>query len=248
MSNPFDLTGKTFLVTGASSGIGYETCLAISRQGGKFIAIARRSDFLLKLISESNQDNVQYTLDLSNIDNIKKFVELIPNIDGIVHCAGIVSLAPLKFYSEELMNSIRSINYDSIVYLINQIVKKKKLNKASSIVLTTSIAGLFGMKGNGIYAASKGALISISKVWANELAVNRIRVNCVSPGMVKTEITNKSIENLSIEVIQEDEKKYPLGYGEAIQVANPIIFLLSDASSWITGQNLVLDGGRTSII
>ncbi len=112
MSNPFDLTGKTFLVTGASSGIGYETCLAISRQGGKFIAIARRSDFLLKLISESNQDNVQYTLDLSNIDNIKKFVELIPNIDGIVHCAGIVSLAPLKFYSEELMNSIRSINYD----------------------------------------------------------------------------------------------------------------------------------------
>jgi len=248
MSNPFDLTGKTFLVTGASSGIGYETCLAISRQGGKFIAIARRSDFLLKLISESNQNNVQYTLDLSNIDNIKKFVELIPNIDGIVHCAGIVSLAPLKFYSEELMNSIRSVNFDSIVYLINQIIKKKKLNKASSIVLTTSIAGLFGMKGNGIYAASKGALISISKVWANELAVNRIRVNCVSPGMVKTEITNKSIENLSIEVIQEDEKKYPLGYGEAIQVANPIIFLLSDASSWITGQNLVLDGGRTSII
>lgn len=248
MNNPFDLTGKTFLVTGASSGIGYETCLAIYRQGGKFIAIARRNDLLLKLINESNQDNLQYTLDLSNIDNIKNLVELIPNIDGIVHCAGIVSLAPLKFYSEELMNSIRSVNFDSIVFLINQIVKKKKLNKASSIILTTSIAGLFGMKGNGIYAASKGALISISKVWANELAVNRIRVNCVSPGMVKTEITNKSIEDLSIEVIQEDEKKYPLGYGEAIQVANPIIFLLSDASSWITGQNLVLDGGRTSII
>lgn len=248
MSNPFDLSGKTFLVTGASSGIGYETCLAISRQRGKFIAIARRNDLLLKLINESNQDNLQFTLDLSNINNIKNLVELLPNIDGIVHCAGTVSLAPLKFYSEELMNSIRSVNFDSIVYLINQIVKKKKLNKASSIVLTTSIAGLFGMKGNGIYAASKGALISISKVWANELAVNRIRVNCVSPGMVKTEITNKSIEDLSIEVIQEDEKKYPLGYGEALQVANPIIFLLSDASSWITGQNLVLDGGRTSII
>lgn len=248
MNDPFNLTGKTFLVTGASSGIGYETCLAISRQGGKFIAIARRNDLLLKLINESNQDNLQYTLDLSNIDDLKNLVEFIPNLDGIVHCAGIVSLAPLKFYSEELMNSIRTVNFDSIVYLINQIVKKKKLNKASSIVLTTSIAGLFGMKGNGIYAASKGALISISKVWANELAVNRTRVNCVSPGMVKTEITNKSIEDLSIEVIHEDEKKYPLGYGEVIQVANPIIFLLSDASSWITGQNLVLDGGRTSII
>jgi len=248
MNNPFDLSNKTYLVTGASSGIGYETCLAISRQGGKFIAIARRGDLLIRLINETNQDNSQHTFDITNIDQINNLVDLIPNIDGIVHCAGIVSLAPLKFYSEELMNSIRAVNFDSIVYLINLVVKKKKLNKSSSIVLTTSIAGLFGMKGNGIYAASKGALISISKVWANELAVNRIRVNCVSPGMVKTEITNKSIEDLSIEVIQEDEKKYPLGYGEVIQVANPIIFLLSDASSWITGQNLVLDGGRTSII
>ena len=104
------------------------------------------------------------------------------------------------------------------------------------------------MKGNGIYAASKGALIAISKVWASEFSSNRIRVNCVSPGMVKTEITNKSIDDLSLEVIQQDEKKYPLGYGEAIQVANPIIFLLSEASSWITGQNLILDGGRTSTI
>jgi NAD(P)-dependent dehydrogenase (short-subunit alcohol dehydrogenase family) len=248
MQSPFDLTGKTYLVTGASSGIGYETCLAISRQGGKFIAIARRNDLLEKLIEESNDGNSYYTIDLADVNNIKDLVEKLPNIDGIVHCAGIVSLAPLKFYSEDLMNKIREVNFDSIVYLVNQILKKKKLNKESSIVLTTSIAGLFGMKGNGIYAASKGALISISKVWANELAVSRIRVNCVSPGMVKTEITNKSIEDLSIEVIQEDEKKYPLGYGQAIQVANPIIFLLSDASSWITGQNLVLDGGRTSII
>lgn len=125
MNNPFDLTGKTFLVTGASSGIGYETCLAISRQGGKFIAIARRSDLLIKLINETNQNNLQFTLDLSNIESIKDLVELLPNIDGIVHCAGVVSLAPLKFYSEELMNSIRAVNFDSIVYLINQIVKKR---------------------------------------------------------------------------------------------------------------------------
>ena len=114
--------------------------------------------------------------------------------------------------------------------------------------MVSSVAGIFGMKGNGIYAASKGALIAISKVWANEFAVSKTRVNCVSPGMVKTEITSKSIENLSLEVIQEDEKKYPLGYGTPEQVADPIVFLLSDASSWITGQNLVLDGGRTSTI
>lgn len=248
MTNPYDLSGKKILVTGASSGIGYETCLAISRQGGTFIAIARRVELLEKLIEESGNENSFILADLSQIEDIQKIVELMPNIDGIVHSAGIVTLAPVKFYSKELMNSIRETNFDSIALLINLITKKKKINKGSSIVLVASIAGLFGMKGNGIYAASKGALIAISKVWASEFSSNRIRVNCVSPGMVKTEITNKSIDDLSLEVIQQDEKKYPLGYGEAIQVANPIIFLLSEASSWITGQNLILDGGRTSTI
>lgn len=248
MTNPFNLSGKKILVTGASSGIGYETCLAISRQGGTFIAIARRVELLEKLIKESGNENSFILADLSQTEDIQKIVDLMPNIDGIVHSAGIVTLAPVKFYSKELMNSIRETNFDSIALLINLITKKKKINKDSSIVLVASIAGLFGMKGNGIYAASKGALIAISKVWASEFSSNRIRVNCVSPGMVKTEITNKSIEDLSLEVIQQDEKKYPLGYGEAIQVANPIIFLLSEASSWITGQNLILDGGRTSTI
>jgi NAD(P)-dependent dehydrogenase (short-subunit alcohol dehydrogenase family) len=248
MTNPFDLSGKKILVTGASSGIGYETCLAISRQGGTFIAIARRVELLEKLIQESGNENSFILADLSQTEDIQKIVDLMPNIDGIVHSAGIVTLAPVKFYSKELMNSIRETNFDSIALLINLITKKKKINKDSSIVLVASIAGLFGMKGNGIYAASKGALIAISKVWASEFSSNRIRVNCVSPGMVKTEISNKSIEDLSLEVIQLDEKKYPLGYGETIQVANPIIFLLSEASSWITGQNLILDGGRTSTI
>lgn len=246
--NPFDLSGKKILVTGASSGIGYETCQAIVRQGGTFIAVARRKDFLEKLIAECGSENSFIAADLTKMEDIKNIVETIENIDGIVHSAGVVTLAPVKFYSEELMNKMRSINFDSIAYLINLIFKKKKINKGSSIVLVSSIAGLFGMKGNGIYAASKGALIAISKVWANEFSSTKTRVNCVSPGMVKTEITSKSIEDLSLEVIQQDEKKYPLGYGEPAQVANPIVFLLSDASSWITGQNLVLDGGRTSTI
>jgi NAD(P)-dependent dehydrogenase (short-subunit alcohol dehydrogenase family) len=246
--NPFDLSGKKILVTGASSGIGYETCLAINRQGGTFIAIARREDFLKKLVMKCGSENSFIAADLSNMNDIVFIVDNIENIDGIVHSAGIVSLAPVKFYSEQLMNEMRAINFDSIVYLINLIFKKKKINKASSIVLVSSIAGLFGMKGNGIYAASKGALIAISKVWASEFATNKTRVNCVSPGMVKTEITQRSIDDLSLEVIQQDEKKYPLGYGDPIQVANPIVFLLSEASSWITGQNIILDGGRTSTI
>lgn len=246
--SPFSLKGKKILVTGASSGIGYETCLAITKQGGSFIAVARRESFLEELIEQCGNDNSFIVADLSKIEDIKLIVDSIQNIDGIVHSAGIVSLAPVKFYTEELMNEMRTINFDSIVYLVNLVFKKKKINKESSIVLVSSVAGLFGMKGNGIYAASKGALIAISKVWASEFANNKTRVNCVSPGMVKTEITSKSIEDLSLEVIQQDEKKYPLGYGEPVQVANPIVFLLSEASSWITGQNIVLDGGRTSTI
>lgn len=248
MINPFDLSGKIILVTGASSGIGYETCLAISRQGGTFIAVARRVELLEKLIEECGNKNSFILADLTQVEDIQNVIEIMPNIDGIVHSAGVVKLAPAKFYTKEFMNSIRETNFDSITLLVNLITKKKKINKGSSIVLVASIAGLFGMKGNGIYAASKGALIAISKVWASELSSSRIRVNCVSPGMVKTDITNKSIEDLSLDVIQQDEKKYPLGYGEPSQVANPIIFLLSEASSWITGQNLVLDGGRTAII
>jgi NAD(P)-dependent dehydrogenase (short-subunit alcohol dehydrogenase family) len=246
--NFFKLDGKKILVTGASSGIGYETCLTISKHGGEFIALARNEQKLKKLISDCGNKHSYIVADLTNYDEILKLIDLIPSIDGIVHSAGIVSLSPVKYYSESFMNKIRLINYDSIVHLVNLVFKKKKINKNSSIVIVASIAGLYGMKGNGIYSATKGALISISKVWANEFSSSKIRVNCVSPGMVKTDITENSIENLSLEVIKLDEKKYPLGYGEPIQVANPIVFLLSEASSWITGQNIVLDGGRTSVI
>jgi NAD(P)-dependent dehydrogenase (short-subunit alcohol dehydrogenase family) len=246
--NPFSLENKVILVTGASSGIGYETCLSIHKQGGKFIAIARREELLLELMAKTNNLNTFIIGDLTKEVDLKKVVDSISKIDGIVHCAGIVSLAPVKFYNQKLMEDIRAINYDSILNLVNLLFRMKKVNKESSIVLVASLAGLFGMKGNGIYAGTKGALIAISKVWANEFSSMKIRVNCVSPGMVRTEITNQSIIDLSKEVIDEDEKKYLLGYGNPDDVSNPIIFLLSKGSKWITGQNIILDGGRTTAI
>ncbi len=249
MDNPFSLEGKKILVTGASSGIGYETCRRINLQGGTFIATARREKNLEKLLLECNNSNHSaIRADIADDKEIDQLVNNLNGIDGIVHSAGIVSLAPVKYYNDDLLNSMRSVNYDSIVKIVNLLSKRNKLNRNGSIVLISSISALFGMNGNGIYAGTKGALISIAKVWANELSRLRIRVNCVSPGMVKTDITNRSIDDLSLEVVQNDQKKYPLGYGEPEQVANPIIFLLSDASSWITGQNLILDGGRTACI
>ena len=247
--DPFSLAGKYYLVTGASSGIGYEVCRTIDDRGGNFIATARREVELEKLLKEcKNLGNKKIVADLLADSDISKLNEGIDSIDGFVHCAGIVALSPAKYYTSDLMETIRKTNYDSAIKILRLLLKGKKLKKGGSIVLVTSISASFGMNGNGIYAGSKGALLAISKVWANELSPLKIRVNCVSPGMVRTEITKKSVEDLSLETILKDEKKYPLGYGEVQQVANPIIFLLSEASNWITGQNLIIDGGRTSII
>jgi NAD(P)-dependent dehydrogenase (short-subunit alcohol dehydrogenase family) len=242
----FSLENKIFLVTGASSGIGYEVCKGIHEQGGNFIAISRREHLLVNLLTETSQKNKYIVADLTKEDELNNIINKIGKIDGIVHCAGIVRLVPIKYYNKNLIDEMRSINYDSIINLVNLLSKNKKINRQSSIVLVSSLAGLFGMKGNGIYAGTKGALIAISRVWANEFAPLKIRVNCVSPGMVRTSMAEN--EDLPQKAYDEDEKKYPLGYGEPSDVSNVIIFLLSNGSKWITGQNLILDGGRTSSI
>ena len=245
----FNLKGKTFIVTGASSGIGYEICKTIALMNGNYIAVARRENLLKDLVKDFPTEKCTYIVaDLSHKEGIDTVLNHVEKIDGVVHSAGIVKLAPLKFYKEELLTEMRTINYDSIVMLMNSLHKAKKFNPMSSTVLISSISGVYGMKGNGIYAGLKGALIAISKVWANELAQNKSRVNVVSPGMVRTEITEESIRSLSAEVIEADEARYPLGYGNAEDVAYPVTFLLSDAAKWITGQNIILDGGRTACI
>lgn len=249
INNLFQLKGKKFLITGASSGIGYEICKTIALMGGHFIAVARRDELLQKLVAENDPGGSSFiSADLSKTEEVKMVVDKVEKIDGVVHSAGIVKLAPLKFYKEELMDEIRKVNYDSIVLLMNLLTKNKKLNPQSSVVLISSISGIHGMKGNGIYAGVKAALIGISKTWANELAATKTRVNVVAPGMVRTEITQNTINDLSEEVVAADEKRYPLGYGDAEDVAYPVAFLLSDASKWITGQTIILDGGRTACI
>jgi NAD(P)-dependent dehydrogenase (short-subunit alcohol dehydrogenase family) len=245
----FDLKGKTFLVTGASSGIGYEVCKTIALMNGNFIAVARREELLESLLKEYGTKNSTYiAADLSTNKGIEKVVNAIDKIDGLVHSAGATELTPLRFYTTEKIDKLRIINYDSVLLLVNSIAKKKKINKFSSIVLISSLSSIIGSKGLGIYSGLKGALVSISRAWANEFSLYKTRVNCVSPGMVKTDISIQLEEHLSKEQALIDEAKYPLGYGEPEDVAYPVVFLLSDAAKWITGQNIILDGGRTSCI
>jgi NAD(P)-dependent dehydrogenase (short-subunit alcohol dehydrogenase family) len=245
----FSLEDKLILVSGATSGIGLELCKQITQSGGNFIGLGRNIVALQEFIDQNKLTNSRVlTTDLSNEESILSSLELVKNIDGYVHSAGIVKNNPIQFFNKDLYDQIRTINLDSALLILSHLLKKKKINKPASIVFVSSISGMYGMKGNGIYAITKSSLNVMAKTYANELAGKKIRVNAVAPGMVNTQITIDANDFLSEEVINEDKKKYPLGYGEPEDVALPIVFLLSEASKWITGQVIVLDGGRTAII
>jgi NAD(P)-dependent dehydrogenase (short-subunit alcohol dehydrogenase family) len=247
--NKFSLENKIILVSGATSGIGLELCRQIVANGGNFIGLGRNTSVLQNYIEENNLvQSKAVVADFTNEESILASLETVEKIDGYVHSAGIVQNNPIQFFNKELYDQIRTVNLDSSLIILSQLLKKKKFNKPASVVFVSSISGMYGMKGNGIYGITKSSLNIMAKTYANELAGKKIRVNAVAPGMVNTQITLDANDFLSEEVINEDKKKYPLGYGEPEDVALPIVFLLSDASKWITGQVMVLDGGRTAII
>jgi NAD(P)-dependent dehydrogenase (short-subunit alcohol dehydrogenase family) len=248
--NNFSLIGKTILVTGATSGIGLEICKQITIAGGNFIGIGRNIEKLQHYIDITKlEESKVVKFDLVEIENIHSLVsELVIKIDGFVHSAGIAHVSPMHFFNYNDYEIIRKINLDSALVLFSELLKKKKINKNTSVVFISSISAIRGAKGNGIYAITKAALDGISKVYANELSSKHIRVNTIQPGMVETDMSMQAENILSKEKMDIDRSKYPLGYGETKDIALPVIFLLSNASKWITGQSIVIDGGRTSVL
>ena len=247
--NPFSLEGKTILVTGASSGIGQTTAIECSKMGATVIITARNAERLQDTFDKLQGDgHQQFLADLSNEADIANLVEKTPNLDGCVNNAGIVMTKPLHFYKRADVEKMFSTNTFSAVFTIQQLVKKKKLNKNSSIVITTSAGGVYGnTPGNGIYDMTKSALHSFMQTAALELAHKGIRCNSVNPAMVNTRMAEPS-GSISKEQIEADKKQYPLGrYGEPKEIAWAIIYLLSDASSWVTGTAFKIDGGRNLV-
>lgn len=245
----FNIKDKRYIVTGATSGIGAEVCRMIDELGGVVHATGRDSA-KWALLSQQLQSK-QHTfnpMDLNDQVALKQFCDDAGNMDGLVHCAGVASISPIAFLKRSDMEDVWRVNYEAYVLMVKFLHSRRAIRKGGSIVAVSSIAGLFGMKGNGAYAATKSALLGVSRVMAVELAPHRIRVNCIAPGMVRTPMIDQSATILSHEALEKDETKYPLGYGMPCQVAAPIVFLLSDASSWITGQVLIADGGRTATI
>lgn len=244
--NPFSLENKTILITGASSGIGKATAIECSKLGAKIVATARNEARLSETMSQLEGDgHTSIIADLSKSEDLARLVENAPQLDGLVNNAGKTITLPCCFITEDKLDDIVGVNMIAPILLFSMLLKKKKLVKKSSIVFTSSIGGnMIATVGNGMYGATKGAISAFVKVAALENASKNIRVNCVCPGMINTTLFDSG--TLSKEQLTEDAKRYPLGrYGKPEEVAWAIIYLLSDASSFVTGSNLVIDGGFT---
>ena len=239
----FSLQGKTILVTGASSGIGACTAIECAKAGAKVLITGRNVDRLNDTLSimEGN-GHVALPFDLCNTDNLESFVDELPVLDGISFCAGITKSVPVKNMKDVDIENIFNTNILSLMRLTKLLLKGKKLAGGASVVFISSIATSYAAMGNAIYAASKGAVNSFAKVLALELAPRKIRVNCIQPGIVQT---NMLSDSFSKEQFSQEAAKYPLGFGEPSDIANGIIFFLSDASKWSTGSILNIDGGVT---
>ena len=248
MSNsPFSLQNKTILITGASSGIGKATAIESSKMGAKLIITGRNLERLKETYNQlEGSGHLIIQADLSDSGDLELLINSIEKIDGIVHSAGILETTPFSFTSNIKLSETMRINFEIPFILTQKLIKIKKIKNNSSIVFVSSLSGyLTGAIGLSAYSASKGAICATVRVIALELASKKIRVNSVCPGMVKTEM-NFGNSKLFQEQLKDDElRNYPLGYGTADDIANTNIFLLSNASKWITGTNLVIDGGAS---
>lgn len=241
--NPFTLEGKTILVTGASSGIGRGIAIACSKMGATVIINGRNEQRLAETMTEmQGEENISLAADLSDSNSLTEMISRLPKLDGIVHCAGIGQRVLCKQLQEADLDTMMDVNFKAPVMLQTEILKQKKINKGASIVFIASIASDSPSIGNAIYSASKGAIISYANCLALELAPRKIRVNCILPAMIWTDLILKG--GITEEELKEDEKKYPLKrYGKPEDIANLSIYLLSNAAAWMTGSSIKITGG-----
>lgn len=248
MYNPFSLEGKTILVTGASSGIGRAVAIECSKMGAIVFLSARNDARLRETLDALEGDGHQIIVaDLTDEEAIKALVEQVPQLDGVVCAAGISMLKPIQVLSEKDIQTIFATNYSAPVLLTKTLVKKRKLNNEASLVYISSVSG----NGNtatalSLYGSSKSALNSFAKYAALELSGKKIRCNTICPGRIETNLLQN--QTMSAEDLEKDIAKYPLHrYGKPEEVAQTAVYLLSDATKWITGTSITIDGGRTLI-
>lgn len=244
MINPFSIEGKTILVTGAASGMGKATAITCSKMGAKVIAVDYNAEGLAQSMTElEGESNQSYAINLADESTWDTLLEGDFVLDGIASCAGIANMNPFSFVSKQEFDKVFGVNFFGPVLLVKTLLKKKKINKESSIVFVASVDGpKIVHAGNSVYSASKNALVGMSRNMAVDLAPKKIRVNCVLPGTTDTPLIRTA--NVTEEQLAENAKTFPLKrFGTPQDMANAIVYLLSDASSFVTGTELVVDGG-----
>lgn len=242
MNNPFSLAGKTILITGASAGIGRGIAVVCAGMGAQVILSARNAVRLQETLSSLEGEGHRYiAADLTDTEQRAILVEQLPTLDGVVHCAGVGSRVPCKMVTQEDIDHVFHPNTEAPILLQSELLAKKKLQKQSSVVFIASAAATMPSMGNAVYSASKAAIIAYAKCLALELAPRKIRVNCISPTMVWTDLIT---ESLSDQQLKEAESNYPLKrFGTPEDIAHLSVYMLSDASTWMTGSNVEITGG-----
>jgi len=244
MPDIYSFSGKTVLVTGATSGIGKQSAIDLSAAGATLIITGRNKERLNETIQLlKGEGHTLFIADLTEFDSLGTLAESLPVLNGIVHSAGVTGHLPAKFIGANDVSEVLRINYMAPVLLTAALLRKKKIAANASIVFLSSITTKYPYYGGAIYGSSKAAIEAYSRVLSIELAAKGIRSNCVSPSFVRTPMVDDAGKTISNEVLEKFEKMMPLGFGEPSDVSNAILYLLSDASKWVTGSNMVLGGG-----
>ena len=242
--NPFSLVGRRVLVTGGSSGIGRQIAIHCAKMGAQVVASGRDESRLKAVLAElPGTGHSCVAAELTAEADITRLVAEAGVVTGVVHCAGISRLAPIKMTSIKHLREVEAINFEAPVMLTQRLLSKNSIAPGGSIVFISSIAAHIGVPGVGIYSGTKAALIAMMRCLAMEVVKRKIRANCLSPALVESPLLDAT-ESL-VGSLDDERRNYPLGFGKPDDVANAAVFLLSDASRWITGTTIVMDGGLT---
>ena len=248
--NPFSLAGKRVFITGASSGLGWASALACARMGAEVIGTGRDEARLQQLLTElqaiSALAHQVVAADVTLTADRERLVDQISApVHGVLHSAGASRLSPVRMVTEEHLNLLQQLNVNAPVLLTRALLKKNLVRPGGAILFISSIAAHIGVPGVAIYSGTKAALIAIMRCLAMEVTKHKIRVNALCPALVETRLLEQTAQVTGAASMDEERSHYPLGFGKPDDVANAVIFFLSDASRWITGTDLIMDGGLT---
>jgi NAD(P)-dependent dehydrogenase (short-subunit alcohol dehydrogenase family) len=246
--NPLDLSGKLVLITGASAGIGRSTAELLANLGARVIINGRNESALEETLAILHgEDHIMAPFDMVKIDELANWVKSLAQkygaIDGLVHCAGVQKNQAIRSFDQNTFDEIMHVNLASAMALAKGFRFKSDKNKSKAIVFVASIGGFIGQPGNTIYGASKAGLMSLTRGLAMELLRDNIRVNCVAPALVETEMASRTRSSMNTEQFQHIVDQHPMGLGQPEDIAHPIAFLLSDGARWINAVTLPVEGG-----